>query len=190
MAPRRAPATTPAAIMTPTEIQRVITDRIDAALAERAIANAQPTGNVAPAPRQCTYKDFMACQPTYFMGTEGVTKLAHWFERCETVFQRSGCSESNRVTFATGTLMDDAFSWWTATTQTLGTEAAYQLSWTEFKAKILKKYCPRSEIRKLEDEFHVLAVKGTDLKAYNRRLHELMALCPSIVPTLEKTLEK
>ena len=86
--------------------------------------------------------------------------------------------------------MDDALSWWTATTQTLGTEAAYQLSWTEFKTKILRKYCPRSEIRKLEDEFHVLVVRGIDLRAYNRRFHELMALCPSMVPDLEKVLEK
>ena len=190
MAPKRTATATSAATMTPEEIQQAITNGINAALAEQANANAQPARNVAPAPRQCTYKDFMACQPTYFMGTEGITKLAHWFERCETVFQRSGCSENNRVTFATGTLMDDALSWWTATTQTLGTEAAYRLSWTEFKAKILKKYCPRSEIRKLEDEFHVLAVKGIDLRAYNRRFHELMALCPSIVPDLEKTLEK
>ena len=110
MAPKRTTTTTPTATMTPAEIQQAISEGINTTLAEQATANAQPARNHAPAPRQCTYKDFMACQPTCFMGTEGITKLAHWFERCETVFQRSGCSESNRVTFATGTLMDDALS--------------------------------------------------------------------------------
>lgn len=60
----------------------------------------------------------------------------------------------------------------------------------EFKKKILKKYCSRSEIKKLEDEFHYLAVKGVELRAYNRRFQELAALCPGGVPDLDKTLEK
>ena len=70
----------------------------------------------------------------------------------------------------------------------MGTTAAYQLTWAEFKAKILKKYSPRSELRKLEDEFHQLKVTGVDLKTYNRRFQELMVLCPTVVPDLEKTL--
>nr|GEV25549.1 reverse transcriptase domain-containing protein [Tanacetum cinerariifolium] len=32
----------------------------------------------------------------------------------ESVFSRSNCTEENKVTFATGTLTDDAFSWWNA----------------------------------------------------------------------------
>ena len=63
MAPKR----TATATMTQEEIQRTITEGINAALA--AHANAQPARNIAPTPRQCTYKDFMACQPTSFMGT-------------------------------------------------------------------------------------------------------------------------
>jgi hypothetical protein len=72
----------------------------------------------------------------------------------------------------------------------MGTTAAYQLTWGEFKAKILMKYRPRSELRKLEDEFHQLKVKGVDLKTYNRRFQELVVLCPTVVPDPEKTLEK
>lgn len=128
-------------VMTPAAIQQAIADGVNAVLAEQ---NRNRDGN-APAPRYCTYKDFIACQPTYFKGTEGVSELAQWFERSETVFQRSGCSENNKVSFATGTLMQDALSWWNSTVQTLGTEVAHQLTWIEFKAKILKKYCPRSE---------------------------------------------
>ncbi|GKC94246.1 hypothetical protein Tco_1159688 [Tanacetum coccineum] len=37
--------------------------------------------------------------------------LIRWFERTELVFSRSNCAEENKVTFATGTLTDDALSW-------------------------------------------------------------------------------
>jgi hypothetical protein len=98
--------------MTPAVIQQVIVDGVNVVLARQARnrdAGVQMAGN-APTPRYCTYKDFIACQPTYFKGTEGVSELAQWFERCETVFQRSGCSENNKVSFPTGTLMQDALS--------------------------------------------------------------------------------
>ena len=66
--------------------------------------------SVAVAPRKCTYKDFMSCQPTTFKGTEGVTELAQWFKRTEMFFQRSEFTEDCKVTFATGTLLRDALS--------------------------------------------------------------------------------
>ncbi|GJY71008.1 putative reverse transcriptase domain-containing protein [Tanacetum coccineum] len=56
------------------------------------------------------YKEFISCQPFYFNGTEGAVGLIHWFERTESVFSRSRCAEENKVTFATGTLTDDALS--------------------------------------------------------------------------------
>ncbi|GJV80598.1 hypothetical protein Tco_1516468 [Tanacetum coccineum] len=33
---------------------------------------------------ECTYPDFMKCQPLNFKGTEGVVKLTQWFEKMET----------------------------------------------------------------------------------------------------------
>ncbi|GKC63914.1 hypothetical protein Tco_1096512, partial [Tanacetum coccineum] len=60
------------------------------------------------------YKGFMNCQPSYFNGTEGVVGLIRWFEHTESVFSHSKCVEEDRVTFDTGTLTDDALSWWNA----------------------------------------------------------------------------
>ncbi|GJU67711.1 hypothetical protein Tco_1253970 [Tanacetum coccineum] len=42
--------------------------------------------------RECTYQDFMKCQPLFFRGTEGVVNLTQWFERMETVFRISNCT--------------------------------------------------------------------------------------------------
>ncbi|GKB03534.1 hypothetical protein Tco_0831677 [Tanacetum coccineum] len=44
----------------------------------------------------------------------GAVGLICWFERTESVFSRSKCTKENKVTFATGTLTDDALSWWNA----------------------------------------------------------------------------
>nr|GEX05326.1 reverse transcriptase domain-containing protein [Tanacetum cinerariifolium] len=56
------------------------------------------------------YKEFISCQPFYFNGAEGAVRLICWFKRTESVFSRSKCAEEDRVTFATGTLTNDALS--------------------------------------------------------------------------------
>nr|GEX90135.1 reverse transcriptase domain-containing protein [Tanacetum cinerariifolium] len=79
----------------------------------------------------------------------------------------SNCVEENKVTFATGTLTDDALSWWNAYAQPIGIEQANKINWTELKRLLTNKYCPRTEIKKMEDEFYDLTVKGNDLKTYD-----------------------
>ncbi|GJT25931.1 hypothetical protein Tco_0895868 [Tanacetum coccineum] len=46
----------------------------------------------------------------------GLTSSVGW-KTYESVFSRSKCAEENKVTFATGTLTDDALSWWNAYAQ-------------------------------------------------------------------------
>ncbi|GJZ36721.1 hypothetical protein Tco_0582912 [Tanacetum coccineum] len=74
------------------------------------------------------------------------------------------CAKENKVTFAIGTLTDDALSWWNAYAQPMGIEQANQITWTELKRLQTNKYCPRTEIRKMEEELYNLIVKG---KIYN-----------------------
>ncbi|GJR39813.1 reverse transcriptase domain-containing protein [Tanacetum coccineum] len=47
--------------------------------------------------------------------------------------------------------------------RTVGNNIAYAMTWTELKKKITDKYCPRTEIKKLEVELSELKVKGTDV---------------------------
>ncbi|GJT68178.1 reverse transcriptase domain-containing protein [Tanacetum coccineum] len=115
--------------------------------------------------------------------------LIRWFERTESVFFRSKCAEENKVTFVIGTLTNDALSWWNAYAQPMGIDQANQITWTELRRHLTNKYCPRTEVRKMEDEFYNLTVKGNDLKPYVRRFQELAVLCPNIVPNTEKLLE-
>ncbi|GJW98448.1 putative reverse transcriptase domain-containing protein [Tanacetum coccineum] len=109
--------------------------------------------------RKCSYKEFMSCQPINFKGTEGAVGLICWFERTESVFSRSNCTEDCKVKFATGTLTEEALSWWNSFAQPIRIEEAYKITW------------------------------GNDLKAYVRRFQELATLCPTMVPDSEKMME-
>ncbi|GJY03330.1 reverse transcriptase domain-containing protein [Tanacetum coccineum] len=175
MPPKRT-STSAAPAMTQAAIKKLVADSVSAALEAQAatMANADNTNRntgerEAPVARKCSYKEFMSCQPINFKGSEGAVGLIRWFERTELVFSRSNYTEDCKVKFAT--------------------EEAYKITWVEFKKLLIKKYCPRTEVQKMEDEFYHLTVKGNDLKTYVRRFQELATLCPTMVPNTEKHME-
>nr|GEV71860.1 reverse transcriptase domain-containing protein [Tanacetum cinerariifolium] len=107
----------------------------------------------------------------------------------EALVARNNCTEDCKVKFSTGTLTKEALSWWNSFAQPIAIEEAYKITWVEFKKLLIKKYCPRTEIQKMEDEFYHLTVKGNDLKTYVRRFQELATLCPTMVSNSEKLME-
>ncbi|GJZ06092.1 putative reverse transcriptase domain-containing protein [Tanacetum coccineum] len=74
--------------------------------------------------RECTYPDFMKCQPLNFKGTEGVVELIQWFEKMETVFSISNCSVENQIKLCTCTLLAGALTWWNSHVRTVGHDVA------------------------------------------------------------------
>nr|GEY68279.1 reverse transcriptase domain-containing protein [Tanacetum cinerariifolium] len=182
--------------MTQATIRQLIFDGIAAAL-EALAATMANTDNLNRnlGSRETTvakignYKEFISYQHFYFNGTKGVVGLIRWFKRTESVFSRSKCAEEDRVTFATGTLTNDALSWWNAYAQPIRIEQANKIAWTELKRLLTNKYCPRTEIKKMEDEFYNLVVKENDLKTYIRIFQELALLCSNMVLNSEKLME-
>ncbi|GKA66790.1 putative reverse transcriptase domain-containing protein [Tanacetum coccineum] len=140
--------------------------------------------------RECTYTDFLKCQPMNFKGTEGVVGLTQWFERMETVFNISNCAVENQVKFATCTLHGVALTWWKSHVKTVGHDAAYGVPWNTLMKMMTAKYCPRNEIKKLEMEIWELKVKGTDLASYTQRFQELALLCGRMFPEESDKIEK
>ncbi|GJZ78210.1 putative reverse transcriptase domain-containing protein [Tanacetum coccineum] len=147
--------------------------------------NENPNENVRgarPVARECTYQDFMKCQPLNFKGTEGVVGLIRWFEKMETVFHISNCPEKSQVKYATCTLLDSALTWWNSHKRTIRTEAAFAMSWRELMKQMTEVYCPRNEIQKMETKLWNLTVKNNDLTAYTQRLQELTMMCTKMAP--------
>ncbi|GKE04704.1 hypothetical protein Tco_1396722, partial [Tanacetum coccineum] len=76
--------------------------------------------------RECTYTDFLKCQPLNFTVIEGVTGLSQWFERMESIFHINNCTVENQVKFATCSLHSVALTWWNTHVKTVGHDAAYE----------------------------------------------------------------
>nr|GEY86847.1 reverse transcriptase domain-containing protein [Tanacetum cinerariifolium] len=133
-----------------------------------------------PVAKRGNYKEFTSCQPFYINDTKRVVGLIRWFKRTESLFSRSNYAKENKVAFATGTLTNDALSWWITYAQPIGIEQANRITWTELKRLWTDKYCPQTEIKRMDDEFYNLIVKGNDLKTYVRRFQELAILCPNM----------
>ncbi|GKE72968.1 hypothetical protein Tco_1535009 [Tanacetum coccineum] len=72
--------------------------------------------------RECTYQDFMKCQPLNFKGTEGVVGLI------------------------------SALTWWNSHKRTIRAETAFAMSWRELMKLMAEVYCQRNEIQKIESE--------------------------------------
>ncbi|GJV06507.1 putative reverse transcriptase domain-containing protein [Tanacetum coccineum] len=98
--------------VTNAQIQAMINKGVTATLAARdATKNGDDrhtSGTGARRPvqvaRECTYPDFLKCQPLNFKGTKGVVRLTQWFEKIESVYSISNCTVACQVKFATCTL--------------------------------------------------------------------------------------
>ncbi|GKE22831.1 hypothetical protein Tco_1434343 [Tanacetum coccineum] len=123
-------STSIAPAMTQAAIKKLVTDIVAAALEAQAVtmANIDNTNRntrqrETPVARKCSYKEFMSYQPFNF-----------------------------KVKFATGTLTEEALSWWNSFAQPIGIEEAYKTTWSEFKKLLIKKYCPQNEVKKMLED--------------------------------------
>ncbi|GKA28228.1 putative reverse transcriptase domain-containing protein [Tanacetum coccineum] len=98
-----------------------------------------------PTARECTYSDFLKCQPLNFKGTKGVVRLTQWFERMESVFYISNFTIGYQVKYATCTLLGNALTWWNSHVKIVGHDAAYGMPWKTLMKMMTNKYCPREK---------------------------------------------
>ncbi|GKC87737.1 hypothetical protein Tco_1148386 [Tanacetum coccineum] len=59
---------------------------------------------------------------------EGAVGLIRWFEETESVFSHSNYTEDCKVMFSTGTLTEEALSWWNSFAQPIKIEEAYKIT--------------------------------------------------------------
>nr|GEU29986.1 putative reverse transcriptase domain-containing protein [Tanacetum cinerariifolium] len=127
MTPKRATRSKPATETTTTttvtnaQLKALIDQGVIAALAARDAdrsMNSDDNHNLGTSvikieciARECTYQDFMKCQPLYFKCIEVVVELTQWFERMETVFHIRNCMVENQIKFAICTLLGVAPTW-------------------------------------------------------------------------------
>ncbi|GKD05574.1 putative reverse transcriptase domain-containing protein [Tanacetum coccineum] len=81
---------------------------------------AQQLQNIIP---QIVTQTFTACNPKEFDGKGGAIALTHWIEKMESVFDNSGCTANQRV------------------------------SWNDFKALLVEEFCLSNKMEKLKNNF-------------------------------------
>nr|GFB29130.1 reverse transcriptase domain-containing protein [Tanacetum cinerariifolium] len=86
--------------MTQVAIRPLVADNITTApeaqaanMANADNTNRNPKSREAHVASKYSYKEFMICQPFKFKGSDGAIGLIRWFERTESVFSRSNCTE-------------------------------------------------------------------------------------------------
>ncbi|GJU36866.1 hypothetical protein Tco_1185220, partial [Tanacetum coccineum] len=160
---KRTAATTTSSPMTAAQIKALISQgvanalaKIEANITSRNGEDSHDSGTGSKrterAARECTYTDFLKCQPLNFKGTEGVVGLTQWFEKMESVFYIRNCTVVSQIKFATCTLQGNALTWLNSNVRTVGHDVAYAMPWKTLKKMMTDKYCPRGEIKKLEIE--------------------------------------
>ncbi|XP_023735891.2 uncharacterized protein LOC111883799 [Lactuca sativa] len=140
--------------------------------------------------RECTYKDFTNAKPKAFNGSRGFIALLKWFEKTESVLEICACPEANKVMFAACTFSERALTWWNGHVKTLTLPVANSITREDLKTMLMKEYCPRGEIQKLEEELWGLKMTGSDILSYTSRLNDLAILCPGMVPSESKKVER
>nr|GEU62761.1 putative reverse transcriptase domain-containing protein [Tanacetum cinerariifolium] len=150
-------------------IKKLVADSVAIAIEAQAATmentdnpNRNPEQSGTLVARKYSYKEFMSCQPFNFKGTEGVVGLIRWFERTESVFSRSNCTVDYKVKFATGTLTEEALSWWNSFAQPIGIEEAYKITWA------LQKLVPKS---KQQCPWKSILAEGQELSPTSKRSH-------------------
>nr|GFD31978.1 hypothetical protein [Tanacetum cinerariifolium] len=137
MAPKRTTRSTPV-ITTPApetttsvtnaQLQAMIDQGVTAVLAAHDAtrdgddSHTSGMGRPVQVSRECTYPDFLKCQPLNFKGTRGVVRLKN------------------------------ALTWWNFHVKTTTPEVAHVMPWRTLKKMMTDKYCPRGKIKKLESE--------------------------------------
>nr|GEV87596.1 hypothetical protein [Tanacetum cinerariifolium] len=92
------------------------------------------SGRTKRTARECTYTDFLKCQPINF-------------------------KVENQVKFATCTLHGVALTWWKSHVKTVGHDVAYGVPWSTLMKMMISKYCPQNTIKKLVIKIWELKVK-------------------------------
>ncbi|KAL7615121.1 hypothetical protein Lser_V15G04828 [Lactuca serriola] len=138
----------------------------------------------------CTYKDYTNGKPIPFYGTGGVMALSQWIEKTEAVFEICTCPEESKVKFAAFTFSKRALTWWNGHVKALTLVVANSMGWENLKRMLLREYCPRGEIQKLEQELWGLTMVGSDIAGYTNRFGDLIILCPGMLILESQKVER
>ncbi|KAI3678392.1 hypothetical protein L6452_37682 [Arctium lappa] len=133
--------------------------------------------------KSCSYKSFLSRGPPEFFGSDDPAVCVKWIRAVEQAFGSSECGDDQRVRFDTQLLRDTALIWWNIVQSTLSPEVLAQLSWAEFKKKLLEEFCNERTMDRIEKEFLSLVKGSLTVREYTRQFMEKLDLVGHAAPT-------
>jgi hypothetical protein len=111
-------------------------------------------------------------------------------ESIKSVIRISGCAPNQAVTYTTRMFQGPALTWWNSIVSARGTDAVDEMQWTEFKELMIKKFCPRHEIQKLEQKFWKIKMFSPAHQDYTTRFQEVAQRVPHFSTPKSKWVEQ
>ncbi|XP_030948929.1 uncharacterized protein LOC115972826 [Quercus lobata] len=129
----------------------------------------------------CTIEQFRKMGPPSFLGNPDPIEAETWIMQMEKIFDVVGCTEVQKVSFASFMLKGEAEHWWRSTKKTLPLEKDEILTWTIFLDAFYEKYFPESIRDEKEVEFMELIQGNKTVLQYEAKFTELARFAPHIV---------
>ncbi|KAK4563696.1 hypothetical protein RGQ29_006014 [Quercus rubra] len=153
-------------------------------LAEVVEKHVSTSGTVKPKDAEiegCTIEQFRKLGPPSFLGNPDPTEAESWIMQMEKIFDVIGCTEVQKVSFASFMLKGEAEHWWRSTKKTVPLEEDEILTWTVFLDAFYEKYFPESVRDEKEVEFMELIQGNKTVLQYEAKFTELSRFAPHIV---------
>ena len=129
----------------------------------------------------CTIEQFRKMGPPSFLENPDPTEAKTWIMQMEKIFDVVGCTEVQKVSFASFMLKGEAEHWWRSTKKTLPLEEDEILTWTIFLDGFYEKYFLESVREEKEVEFIELIQGNKTVIQYEAKFTELAQFAPQIV---------
>ncbi|KAD4982270.1 hypothetical protein E3N88_18941 [Mikania micrantha] len=156
---------------------------------EVLIINAKGKGSGTKGPKGCDYKAFKGCNPPPFDGKKDAVATCHWVSAMEAVIEISECRVDQAVKFAAHSFTEEALHWWNTVKQSKTTTDVEGMRWENLKELVMKHFCPKNEIDKIEREFLTLKAGRMNHRQYTSKFNEMSRLVPHLVNTEERRLK-
>ncbi|GJX52873.1 hypothetical protein Tco_0281242 [Tanacetum coccineum] len=111
-------------------------------------------------------------------------------EKRSSCSKKVNCTEDYKVKFATGTLTEEALSWWNSFAQPIRIEEAYKITMVDSRKILIRSIVLEPEVQKMKLDRRLQGKVATeDTLTHSKIPKELATLSPTMVPDSEKMME-
>lgn len=128
---------------------------------------------------------FLKLKPPTFRGEPNPTMAENWLAKMVKLFNATGCSDQEKLTFATFKMEEDAEHWWKSVESKWARDGTPQI-WANFEKEFEQQYIPQTVRDSREQELGRLKQAGRPIPQFLADFNRLSRHCPYLVATDER----